>query len=121
MECSRACLSMPEPMVALPCGSRSISRTRRLVATSEAARLMQVVVLPTPPFWLAIAKTLAMRRVSPQDRATQYQQMALALATRDLQDLAALHMEIRRQHLQLVIRLHALHGQPAGLGVAKVT
>src|SRR5690554_1197356 len=57
-EFSRSCLSKPLPMVALPCGSRSITSTRRLVATSEAARLMQVVVLPTPPFWFAMAKTL---------------------------------------------------------------
>ena len=41
-------------------GIRSSRRTRRLVATREAARLIQVVVLPTPPFWLAIANTLAM-------------------------------------------------------------
>ena len=50
-------LSMPQPMVALPCGSRSISSTRRRVAASEAARLTAVVVLPTPPFWLAMAMT----------------------------------------------------------------
>jgi len=43
-------LSIPHPMVALPCGSRSIKSTRRLVAVSEAARLTAVVVLPTPPF-----------------------------------------------------------------------
>ena len=43
-------LSTPEPIVALPCGSRSINSTRRRVAASEAARLTAVVVLPTPPF-----------------------------------------------------------------------
>ena len=48
-------LSTPQPMVALPCGSRSISSTRRWVAASEAARLTAVVVFPTPPFWLATA------------------------------------------------------------------
>src|SRR5215469_556516 len=48
-------------MVALPCGSRSISRTRRRVAAREAARLTAVVVLPTPPFWLATAITRFMR------------------------------------------------------------
>jgi len=31
------------------------------LAASEAARLMAVVVFPTPPFWLAIAKTLLKR------------------------------------------------------------
>src|SRR6267154_27733 len=44
-------------MVALPCGSRSISSTRRRVAARDAARLTAVVVLPTPPFWFAMAMT----------------------------------------------------------------
>src|SRR6185312_187682 len=48
---------MPLPMVAFPWGSRSMSRTRRRVAAREAARLTAVVVLPTPPFWLATAMT----------------------------------------------------------------
>ena len=41
--------------VALPCGSRSTSSTRRFIAARLAARLTLVVVLPTPPFWLATA------------------------------------------------------------------
>ena len=56
-------LSTPQPMVALPCGSRSISSTRRRVAASEAARFTAVVVLPTPPFWFATAMTRFMLRV----------------------------------------------------------
>src|SRR5690606_28845197 len=40
--------------LALPWGSRSITRTRSPIAASAVARLMAVVVLPTPPFWLAI-------------------------------------------------------------------
>ena len=47
--------SMPQPMVALPCGSMSISSTLRRVAANEAARFTAVVVLPTPPFWFATA------------------------------------------------------------------
>src|SRR5689334_18332568 len=46
---------MPKPVLALPCGSRSITRTRLWVAASAVARLIAVVVLPTPPFWLAMA------------------------------------------------------------------
>ena len=46
---------MPSPVEALPCGSRSISSTRQPVAASAVARLIAVVVLPTPPFWLATA------------------------------------------------------------------
>src|SRR5579871_10801 len=50
-------LSTPLPIVALPCGSMSMSNTRRRVAASDAARLTAVVVLPTPPFWFAMAMT----------------------------------------------------------------
>ena len=51
----------PRPVEALPCGSRSISSTR-CSAASAVARLMAVVVLPTPPFWLAKAMIAAGRR-----------------------------------------------------------
>src|SRR3954471_5664276 len=46
---------MPRPTDSAPCGSRSISRTRRPYSVSAAPRLMVEVVLPTPPFWLHIA------------------------------------------------------------------
>ena len=45
----------PTPLVRLAWGSMSTSRTCWSARASEAARLMAVVVLPTPPFWLAIA------------------------------------------------------------------
>src|SRR5881409_3586688 len=48
-------------MVALPCGSRSTNSTRRFMAAKLAARLTLVVVLPTPPFWLATAMILVIR------------------------------------------------------------
>src|SRR4051794_30792005 len=48
---------MPRPVVALPCGSRSTTRTRYPSSASAAPRLTAVVVLPTPPFWFAIART----------------------------------------------------------------
>src|SRR4051794_24074258 len=42
-------------MVLLACGSRSISSVRLPRIARAAARLIAVVVFPTPPFWLAIA------------------------------------------------------------------
>src|SRR5437773_12472758 len=51
----------PTPLVRLLWGSRSIRRTRRSATASDAARLIAVVVLPTPPFWLATATILAIR------------------------------------------------------------
>src|SRR5208337_1455142 len=50
----------PRPLVEFDCGSQSTSRVLTSAAASEAARLMAVVVLPTPPFWLAIAMTRPM-------------------------------------------------------------
>src|SRR5262252_8853910 len=55
-------LSTPLPIVVLPCGSMSMSSTRRLVAARDAARLTAVVVLPTPPFCIAMAMTRFMDR-----------------------------------------------------------
>ena len=51
-------LSTPMPLVALACGSKSHSSTRLPLAFTAAARLTQVVVLPTPPFWLTMAMIL---------------------------------------------------------------
>src|SRR5215217_1673216 len=48
---------MPRPVEALPWGSESISNTRSPTAARAVPRLMAVVVLPTPPFWLATANT----------------------------------------------------------------
>src|SRR6185369_6904416 len=48
---------MPSPVEALPCGSMSITRVGSPIAASAVPRLMAVVVLPTPPFWLATART----------------------------------------------------------------
>ena len=45
----------PRLMVRLPCGSPSISSTFFPACASPIPRFAQVVVLPTPPFWLAIA------------------------------------------------------------------
>src|SRR3954466_8532515 len=45
----------PRPTDSAPCGSRSMSSTRRPYSTRAAPRLMVDVVLPTPPFWLHIA------------------------------------------------------------------
>src|SRR5579863_1075639 len=48
---------MPRPVEAFPCGSRSSNSTRSPTAASAVARLIAVVVLPTPPFWLETEST----------------------------------------------------------------
>src|SRR6266478_5599475 len=58
---------MPSPVLALPWASRSRTRVRRPAAASAVARLIAVVVLPTPPFWLATA-TIRARRAAATAR-----------------------------------------------------
>jgi hypothetical protein len=41
-------------VLAFPWGSASTNKTLLLAADKEVARLIVVVVFPTPPFWLAI-------------------------------------------------------------------
>ena len=48
------------PVVALPCGSISISRTFLPRLATAAAMFTQDVVFPTPPFWLEKAMIFAM-------------------------------------------------------------
>src|SRR5512145_2488146 len=99
----RARLSMPEPMVALPWGSRSITSTRWPTLARPAARLTVVVVLPTPPFWLATQKIFAMFALLA-DRELDAE--ADEEHTRDLFQHAAdqgvgahaLRQEVREQH-----------------------
>ena len=60
MEQSTSLMSTPSPLEALACGSASTTSTVFSSVASEAARLMVVVVLPTPPFWLAKAMIFPM-------------------------------------------------------------
>ena len=53
-------LSTPKPEVALPWGSKSHTRTFAPASCRQAARFTQLVVFPTPPFWLTKAMVLAM-------------------------------------------------------------
>src|SRR5690606_4102781 len=55
MDRSRVCGLAPSPTESAPCGSKSTSSTLRPYSARAAPRLMVVVVLPTPPFWLAMA------------------------------------------------------------------
>src|ERR1051326_6693790 len=49
-------------IVLFACGSRSMRSVFLLRSANAAARLIAVVVLPTPPFWLAIAMTMLWSR-----------------------------------------------------------
>ena len=56
---------MPSAVLALPCGSRSMTSTVLPAWASAAATLTVVVVLPTPPFWFATVMHPGARR--PRD------------------------------------------------------
>src|SRR6516225_12319130 len=79
---------MPRPVEALPCGSRSKIKTFSPTAASAVPRLMAVVVLPTPPFWLAMARTrspkapdgVPMRRLSPGSVAKLVRPLGFGMA-----------------------------------------
>ena len=59
MEGEAAVLSTPRPEVVLAWGSKSQTSTRIPSSFRAAARFTQVVVFPTPPFWLTIAMVFA--------------------------------------------------------------
>src|SRR5437867_2330618 len=64
MVTSRSEWPIPTPVEAFPCGSRSTTRTRFPASARHAPRLTAVVLLPTPPFWLAMAMIRAVRTLS---------------------------------------------------------
>ena len=53
-------LSTPNPEVALPWGSKSQTSTLAPTAWRQEPKFTQLVVFPTPPFWLTKAMVLAM-------------------------------------------------------------
>lgn len=55
---------------ALAWGSRSMTSTRLFNRARAAARFSAVVVLPTPPFWFAMAMTLVLKK-SPEPLAVR--------------------------------------------------
>src|SRR3954452_325400 len=56
---SSGCGFTPSPTDSEPCGSKSTSSTLRPSSARVAPRLIVVVVLPTPPFWLQRATMVA--------------------------------------------------------------
>src|SRR5512139_3721080 len=101
-------------MVALPCGSLSISSTLRCVAASDAARLTAVVVLPTPPFWLATAMTRFIRAPSLPDpvvRPAQFDQVALLGEARNRERVHGGDVPPLERGREFLFRIAAFHAQ----------
>jgi hypothetical protein len=85
------------PEVALACGSQSTSKTRLPNSAKQALKLIAVVVLPTPPFWLTIATTTP---ISLGENEPKHP-MPRVIVVLDLTDES--------------------HGNAAGLGLADIT
>src|SRR5262249_40073593 len=65
-------LASPRPLEAFDCGSQSTSSVLTSAAAKDEARLMAVVVLPTPPFWLATAITRPMSSLENRESGAEY-------------------------------------------------
>src|SRR6266446_573312 len=69
---------MPSELVAFACGSRSTIKMRWPRSASAHPRLTAVVVLPTPPFWFAIATIFIFRTGERTQRACWRWWLAIA-------------------------------------------
>ena len=107
---------MPLPMVALPCGSRSTSSTRRFVAPRLAARLTLVVVLPTPPFWFVIAR---MRAIASSGVARCSTRWRSASSPGTASGMTFRTRYSRRQLRELLVRMHAFHRDEHAAGARR--
>ena len=101
---SRSAACNPSPVEALPCGSRSTSSVRQPVAAMAVAMLMAVVVLPTPPFWLAIAMPI-MRMPGPPF-ADENSRVRIGYRL--------FHVEHLPESLQAVLTIHRAAERPFG-------
>src|SRR5581483_5762554 len=85
------------------CGSRSTHRTRKPRSMAKKARFRATVVLPTPPFWLAIAMVFMIVRPFPGCRSGR-------------------HRHVGRLEAQLKIHhdLQPVHSEHVDLGAARI-
>src|SRR5438270_6109250 len=75
--------SMPCDIVRLPCGSMSQHKTRWPSTANATARLSVVVVLATPPFWLANAITLQVAVTAGSDASGGLIRACIRTSSRD--------------------------------------
>src|SRR5690606_22537094 len=85
--------------------------TRCPTCARPAARLTVVVVLPTPPFWLAMQKMCGMGGLSLLAHAHP-NETAFSIEPRHLKLFHLKHFNVCRQGLHLVLWVPALHRHP---------
>ena len=76
---STSLISTPNPLEAFACGSASTTSTVFSSVASDAAKLMVVVVFPTPPFWLANAMIFPIFLVNFRQRYKNIVRKSLSL------------------------------------------
>src|SRR5690606_2443337 len=101
----------PRPVEALPCGSMSTISTFSPIAARAVPRLIAVVVLPTPPFWLETARTRVLPALDTAE-TPDGNDTAARIAARDGE--AALEMPDLAGFDQLNLGLFPLQKQPLG-------
>ena len=113
---------LPRLIVRLPCGSPSISRTFFPACAKPIPRLAQVVVLPTPPFWLAMAMicvfidftSFLIIAVASGNRKSRHFKIKSEVAALSIAGMRVPEMKKAPSHLYCV--LHQIHIQLFKLG-----
>src|SRR5665811_141476 len=90
---------MPSENVRQPCWSSSTSNTRFFSSTRAAPSEATVVVLATPPFWLATASVVVMSDIVPASYPSAYTSVGLGCFCHD--ETRAGHRSNRRNRQRL--------------------
>src|SRR5438445_11835931 len=96
-------LTKPKPLVAFDCGSQSTSRVFTSAAANDAAKLMAVVVLPTPPFWLATAIIFPMSCAAETDESSRMR------GAKARPDFGAIYKMFHEEHFSRCKLFHEEH------------
>src|SRR4029453_12394123 len=96
---------MPWLIVRFPCGSRSMTSTRKPCSLKATARFSVVVVFATPPFWLANTITLCndFSSVALYARTFGRGSRRMSPMCKRLSSLAALFLHQRLARLAVVV------------------
>src|SRR6185503_5675614 len=110
---------MPRPVEALPWRSMSITRVGSPMAARAVERLIAVVVLPTPPFWLATTSTRGFLRGSVMGRQLPQLQNDPGWV-RQARDLPDIHVPIFMGFRQFGPHILALEEQTNAVRACKI-
>src|ERR1700757_3852111 len=90
------------PLLAFDCGSQSINSVFTSAAANDDARLMAVVVFPTPPFWLATAMTRPIYFFGESRDVPQHSSIRRAIAMTDFSAQPGSELRLKSKRLSLM-------------------